>query len=69
MEEILELKKKYNEYRNNYCNKLASIENAMNDLFPNKHIHIYKDTYEDFSHVFINNHVFFEDGSIYSKIN
>lgn len=64
----LQIRKKYNECRNNYCNRLSSIENAINDTFPNNHIYIHKDIYEDFSHIFINNYVFFEDGSIYSKI-
>ena len=68
MEEVLKLKEEYKIYRDAYCNKITAIENAMRNLYPGKCIYIYKDSYEDFSHVFIGNHVLFESGCIYEKV-
>ena len=62
-----ELQQKYKYYLDNYCNRTNAIENALRDLYPSKHIYIYLDSYEDFSHVFIDDKVLFSDGSIYVK--
>ncbi len=62
-----ELKQKYLDHLNGGWNRKKAIENAMRELYPDKHIYIYLDNYEDFSHVFIEHQVLFSDGSIYNK--
>lgn len=58
------LKAEYTNYINNWCSKIKSAENSVNDVFEKLPIKpcIYKDIHEDPSHIFFGGYVFFFDG-------
>lgn len=49
------------------CNRLQAIQIALDENIEGYKPYIYKDEYGDFSHVFFEESVMFEDGEIYTK--
>ena len=71
MEKLKELREQYKNFIKYGYNNREAAERAVNNTFINKTIkpYIYKDEYQDPSHLFFNNQVFFFDGDIYKKWN
>lgn len=70
MEEIEKLQREYKKHISWGYNRINAIQEAVNSVSWKSPVnpHIYKDEYEDFSHVFYKEYVLFNDGDLYKRI-
>jgi len=68
MEKLQLLKVEYKKFLEWGYNRIEAIEKAKGVVFPYAHIYIHKDSFEDFSHIFYEGYVLFEDGSMYKEV-
>jgi hypothetical protein len=61
------IQKEYKKFLEWGYNRLESIEKALDETIKGHKPYIYKDNYEDFSHVFHEDKVMFVDGEIYVR--
>jgi hypothetical protein len=69
MVHIKQVQKEFNRLKLMCSNKKEAIKEALNIVYNGSHIvHIYLDSYEDFSYVCIDGCILLEDGEVYSKV-